>query len=389
MACTGPRARRGPAPRRKLDSVRDRYTIRPRPGRAVLNRAWIEVDLRALVRNAEALRARAGVPIIPMIKADAYGLGALQVAAALESLAPLAYGVATVDEGVELRDAGINREIIVFTPLLEGDFSRAHEARLSPTLGTASAIQAWSAYAVPYHLAIDTGMARAGASWRETGGLLEAVALHPPAGAFTHFHSANLAGPSMSIQEERFRGVIQQLGTRPPVLHTDSSAAIVRHGKSAWDAVRPGIFMFGVGSGEGAELEPESVVEVKAPIVELRRVEPGDTVSYEATWTAMTPRVIATISLGYADGYPRNACEGGTGVVRGFTVPIAGRVTMDMIMLDVTDTGAEVGDIVTMIGRGSDIGAAIDVAAVAAIAGMSPYELLTGLRGRLHRVYRG
>ena len=193
----------------------------------------------------------------------------------------------------------------------------------------------------------------------------------------------------MSIQEVRFRQVLESLAVRPTIMHTDSSAAIVRHGKSAWDAVRPGIFMYGVGSGEGAELEPESVVEVKAPIVEIRRVEPGDTVSYEATWTAMTQRLIATISLGYADGYPRNACEGGTGVVRGFTVPIAGRVTMDMIMLDVTDTGAEVGDVVTMIGRGSEIGAAIDVESVAAIAGMSPYELLTGLRGRLRRVYRG
>ena len=193
----------------------------------------------------------------------------------------------------------------------------------------------------------------------------------------------------MAIQEEKFREVISQLPLRPPILHTDSSAAIVRHGRSPWDAVRPGIFMYGVGSGEGAGMEPESVVEVKAPIVEIREVEAGDTVSYEATWTAVTPRRIATISLGYADGYPRNASEGGKGVVRGLTVPIAGRVTMDMIMLDVTDAGAEVGDIVTMIGKGSEIGAPIDVASVAAIAGMSPYELLTGLRGRLRRVYHG
>jgi alanine racemase len=349
----------------------------------------MEVDLSALVRNTEALSSRAAVPVIPMIKADAYGLGALQVAAALESLAPLAYGVATIEEGQELRDAGLARDIIVFTPLLDGDLSRAHEARLIPTLGSARAIERWSTSGLPYHLAIDTGMARAGASWRDTDQLLEAVSLHPPAGAFTHFHSPNLAGPSMTIQEERFRAVIGQLRVRPPILHTDSSAAIVRHGRSTWDAVRPGIFMYGVGSGEGAELEPEAVVQVKAPIVELRRVEPGDTVSYEATWTAINQRVIATIPLGYADGYPRNACEGGTGVVRGFTVPIAGRVTMDMMMLDVTDTGAEVGDIVTMIGRGSEIGAAIDVASVASIAGMSPYELLTGLRGRLRRVYRG
>ena len=147
--------------------------------------------------------------------------------------------------------------------------------------------------------------------------------------------------------------------------------------------------MYGVGSGEGAALEPECVVAVKAPIVETRWVEPGDTVSYEATWIAPDRRRIATIALGYADGYPRNASVGGVGVVRNRVVPIAGRVTMDMIMLDVTDAGAETGDIVTLIGDGAKIGAPIDVASVAAIAGMSPYELLTGLRGRIRRTYTG
>ena len=111
--------------------------------------------------------------------------------------------------------------------------------------------------------------------------------------------------------------------------------------------------------------------------------------SYEAMWTAPGRRLIATISLGYADGYPRNAGESGFGVVRGRRVPIAGRVTMDMIMLDVTDTGAVVGDGVTMIGKPSEPGEPLDVAAVASFAGMSPYELLTGLRSRLRRTYRG
>jgi alanine racemase len=158
---------------------------------------------------------------------------------------------------------------------------------------------------------------------------------------------------------------------------------------SEWDAVRPGIFMYGVGSGDDAAIEPEPVVSMKAPIVELRWIEPGDTVSYEATWAASDRRLIATISIGYADGYPRNAGAGGFGVVRGHRAPIAGRVTMDMIMLDVTDVGAHVGDVVTMIGKPSEPGAPLDVHAVAAIASMSPYELLTGLHSRLRRTYRG
>ncbi|HEX5578024.1 MAG TPA: alanine racemase [Gemmatimonadaceae bacterium] len=354
----------------------------------MLNRAWMEVDLGALVRNARALRDRAGVGIIPMIKADAYGLGAVEVAHALEALSPVAYGVATVDEGRELRVAGISRQIIVFTPLLEADFPAAHAASLTPTLGSADSIAAWSKLGGDYDLSIDTGMARAGLPWRDVPGILEVLREHPPSGAFTHFHSPNLPGPSMDEQERRFRDAIAMLPSRPRVLHTDSSAAIVRHGESQWDAVRPGIFMYGVGSGEGAALQPEHVVSVRAPIVEIRDVDAGDTVSYEATWTAPAPRRIATLSIGYADGYPRNAGGEGVAIVRGRVVPIVGRVTMDMIMIDITDNDAGIGDAATLIG-GGPLDAPIDVQSVASIARMSPYELLTGLRGRMRRIYKG
>ena len=349
----------------------------------------MEVDLGAVVRNTAALALRAGVPVIPMIKADAYGLGAKQVAHALESLEPWGYGVATVMEGQGLRDAGITRPILIFTPLLPEEFGAAHDARLTPTLGSARAIFEWSRFGGPYHLAIDTGMARAGLPWREIDSVAEEVIAHPPQGAFTHFHSPSLNDGTMAIQEERFRDAIAALPVRPHVLHIDSSAAIVRHGKSTWDAVRPGIFMYGVGSGEGADLEPDAVVHVRGRIAELRYVEPGDTVSYDATWTASSRRQVATIPLGYADGYPRSLSNVGQGIVRGSVVPITGRVTMDMIMLDVTDTGAEIGDVVTMIGSSPDSPQRLDVAAVAVAATMSPYELLTGLRGRLRRIYRG
>lgn len=344
--------------------------------------------MSAVVRNTTALRSRAGVPVIPMIKADAYGLGARQVAHALEPIEPLAYGVATVVEGHELREAGIARPILIFTPLLPEELSAANEARLTPTLGSADAIAQWSRFGGLYHLAIDTGMARAGLPWRDIGSVSEQVIAHPPQGAFTHFHSPSVSDGTMDVQEERFRAAIAALPVRPHILHTDGSAAIVRHEKSRWDAVRPGIFMYGVGSGEGAELDPDPVVHVRARVAEIRDVEPGDTVSYDATWTADSRRQIATIPLGYADGYPRALSNLGLGIVRGTTVGIVGRVTMDMIMLDVTDTGAEIGDVVTMIGSSSEA-ARLDVATVATAAGMSPYELLTGLHSRLRRIYRG
>jgi alanine racemase len=354
----------------------------------MLSRAWMEVDLGALVRNASVLAKHAGVPLIPMIKADAYGLGAEQVAHALEHLSPHAYGIATVEEGQELRDAGITRQLIVFTPLLPEEFEAAHLARLTPTLGSSAQIDAWKDYGSPYILSVDTGMARAGVPWREIGTVLEQVANNPPAAIYTHFHSPQLDDRSMDEQLERFEGVLAQLPTRPPVIHTDSSAAIVRHPRSTRSAVRPGIFMYGVGSGDTAAVQPEPVVFMKGRIVEIRRVEPGDTVSYDATWTARRQSLIATVPIGYADGYPRGASNAGSALVRDRVVTIAGRVTMDMTMLDVTDAGAEVGDVVTMIGNPAS-GAAIDIASVAAKARISPYELLTGLRNRIRRTYRG
>jgi alanine racemase len=355
----------------------------------MLSRAWMEVDLGALVRNAAALAQRAGVPLIPMIKADAYGLGAQQVAHALEHLSPIAYGIATVEEGQELRAAGIERPIIVFTPLLIEEYEAVNAARLTPTLGSQAQIDAWKIYGSPYILSIDTGMARAGVPWREIGSLAGTIAETPPLAVFTHFHSPGLDDRTMAEQLARFDGALAQLPSHPQIIHTDSSAAIVRHTRSQWSAVRPGIFMYGVGSGKSAGIQPEPVVYLKGRIVEIRRVEPGDTVSYDATWTARRQSLIATIPLGYADGYPRGASNAGVGVVRDKTVPIAGRVTMDMTMLDVTDAAVEIGDVVTMIGNPGTNGAPIDVASVAERAAMSPYELLTGLRNRIRRIYRG
>lgn len=354
----------------------------------MMNRAWMEVDLGALIRNAEALADRAQVPLIPMIKADAYGLGAVQVAHALESISPMAYGVATVAEGEELRRAGITRPIIVFTPLLPDDYDDAHTAALTPSLGSKSEIEKWAIYGSPYNLQVDTGMARAGLPWREISAVSETLKAHQPAAVFTHFHSSELDDGSMEVQEGRFRVALDSLPFKPSVIHTDNSAAIVRHERSQFSAIRPGIFLYGVGSGESAPIQPEPVVYVRARIVETRWVEAGDTVSYDATWTASRRSRIATIALGYADGYPRNAGGLGLGVVHNLIVPTVGRVTMDMIMLDVTDTKADTGDVVTMIGDPRATDAAIDVASIAAFASMSPYELLTGLRSRLPRTYR-
>ena len=154
-------------------------------------RAWVDVDLGALLRNGAAFAARAGVPLLPMVKADAYGLGAVPVARALERLNPWGFGVATVQEGEELRRAGIVRPIVVFTPLLIDDLDDAARAKLTPTFGARDPILQWRSTGLPWQLAIDTGMSRAGVEWDKIDSLLDVIRELPPQGAFTHFHSAD------------------------------------------------------------------------------------------------------------------------------------------------------------------------------------------------------
>lgn len=353
-----------------------------------LARARVEIDLGALQRNGAAAARRAGVPLLPMIKADAYGLGAKAALRALDPLEPWGYGVATVAEGEELRDSGVSRPVVIFTPLVEAELSRARAARLTPTLGFPQEIEAWQrAGGGTWHLSIDTGMSRAGIPWRRIGEIVQLTELAPPEGAFTHFHSAELNDGTLDTQEKRFREAISRLSSRPRLLHTDNSAAIARRGRSAWDLVRPGIFLYGVGSGSSAAIQPEPVVHLRAPIVEIRDLEPGDTVSYGATHRVERAARIATLAIGYADGYPRSLGKAGSVLVGGTIAPISGTVTMDMTMIDVTTVKCEVGDVATLIGRSGNT--VLTVERVADAASMSPYELLTGLRSRVERTYIG
>jgi len=352
----------------------------------MITRARVEIDLGALQRNGAALARRAAVPLLPMIKADAYGLGAEAAARALEPLDPWGYGVASVSEGEELRSWGIRRPIIVFTPLLSADLPRLRAAKLVPTLGFADEIEEWRrGGGGAWHLAVDTGMSRAGIPWRQIRGVVDAAAQMPPQGAFTHFHSAQLDNGSLNEQEKIFRDTISSLPSRPRFLHTDNSAAIARRERSPWDLIRPGIFLYGVGSGQGALVQPEPVVNLRAPIVEIRELEPGDTVSYDATLRVERRTRIATLAIGYADGYPRSLSGVGSVLVGGTLAPIAGCVTMDMTMIDVTTVACDIGTTATLIGR--DGSALLTVERVAETAKMSPYELLTGLRSRAERLY--
>jgi alanine racemase len=361
-----------------------------------MRRAWVEVDLNALVTNAAVIHSRARVPLLPMVKSDAYGLGVAQVVPALETLEPWGYGVATVEEGAELRTLGITRPVLVFTPLLPSEFTEVRAHNLTPTLGDETRIHAWhSSGGGPWHLAIDTGMHRAGVPWsrvEDLTGILEAA---PPEGAFTHFHSADEENDSMDEQLTRFEEATSRLPSRPRYLHVENSPALERTAPSRWDLVRPGVALYGVGRGvrridpaTGAERADPwlPVASLHARVVEIRDVEVGETVSYTATWRATDRRRIATVSAGYADGIRRSLSSRGVALVDGKRAPIAGIVTMDMTMLDVTGIRCEVGDVATFLGKQGEH--ELPIGEVAASGEMSPYELLVGLGLRAPRIYQ-
>lgn len=350
------------------------------------SRAWVEVDLGALRRNGAALAERAGVPLLAVIKADGYGLGAVRVAAALEPVDPWGFGVATVAEGVELRDAGVSRPILILSPVAAGEYDAVRAASLRPSLGDAEAIRRWRATGGgEWHLSIDTGMNRAGVPWERVATLRDLVIASPPEGAYTHFHSADLNDGSVAEQLRRFRCALEVLPARPRLLHAENSPALERSGRSAWDLVRPGVFLYGVGGGDAATLAPETVVHVRAPVVEIRIVPDGETVSYGATYRARGERRIATLGIGYADGYRRALSNRGVALLRGRRALVAGIVTMDMVMLDVTDLPCEIGDVATLIGRdGAELLTVDDVASTAQVLS---YELLVGLKLRAPRRY--
>jgi alanine racemase len=366
-------------------------------------RAWIEVNASALRANFEAVRARVGshTAIIPMVKADGYGLGARFVVRQLEPLEPWGFGVATSAEGASLRRWGVRRPVLVFSPLTSKGLEEAAEHNLTVAISDLGSLEHWAALAqqkpLDFHLEIDTGMGRAGFDWRETGVWADRVRAFCSeqlrwSGVYTHFHGADAPdrGPT-ATQWGRFRDALGQLpvSTENLMVHAANSAAALRWPEYAADAVRPGIFLYGGQPATGVSDVPRSqtVATVHARVSLVRNVRPGSTVGYGATHVARSPETWATIGMGYGDGWPRALGNRGCVLIRGNRVRIIGRISMDMIVVDVT--GLETvspGDEVTLIGRDGDEEITVDE--VAAQVDTISYEILTGLTPRLPRLER-
>jgi len=371
-------------------------------------RAWVEVDLGALQTNLRRVRQAApGAGVVPMLKADAYGLGAAQVLrAVVEATAPdgpWAIGVAAVAEGEALRGFGWSGRIVVFAPAAPGEERRAAAAGLTLAVSDLDALDRWAAAAreagrpLAFHLEVDTGMGRAGFPAERVAEWGPAAAARPGdllawEGCFTHFHSAD--EPDLAPTDEQARRFREVLAALPPgpagaprrLAHCANSAAAVRRGGYGMDLVRPGIFLYGGRAGPGAA--PEPVASVRARVGRVAQVPPGATVGYGATHAAQGPERWATLGIGYGDGLRRALSPGGgEALLRGRRVPMVGRISMDVTVVDATAVPAAApGDVATLLGRDGDDEIMLDE--VAARVGTISYEILTGLGPRLPRMYR-
>ncbi len=343
---------------------------------------------------------------VPMVKADAYGLGAIEVARALDRLEPYAFGVATPPEGAELRRSGIERRIVVFAPSAAAEISQILEARLESaalSLASLAKLEAGARAAsarMPVHLEVDTGMGRAGLPGAEAAAWTPEVAAILSRGGvslasvYTHFHSAGTDPAATSLQLTRLRraaSILEEAGVEVPFLHAANSDAAMGDEQYHLGLVRPGIYLYGGRRGvgaAGAPADPETVARIRARVLEVRDLAPGSTVSYGATYTTKRAERLATLGIGYADGVPWRLSNRGQALIRGVRTPIRGGVCMDVTSVDVSGApGVEVADVATLLGR--DGGEEIALADFAETAGTIEYEVLTAIGRRLPRHYVG
>jgi alanine racemase len=362
------------------------------------------VDLDAIRANfraiADFLAAGAGAPgIIAVVKANAYGHGAVEVARALEEAGAAMLACADIEEGMVLRGGGVKAPILIFGALSVSDLDGVFTHRLTPTISTPSAGRALHDAAARHgvvlhcHLKIDTGMNRLGFRHDNLEHTIPEVAAsrHLAIDAvYTHFATADdPEHPLFGEQRERFEaalGRMPDLGIHASLRHAANSAALLRDERVWYDYVRPGLLLYGVVPPPLAAMLPlRPALSLHSRIVAVKGLRPGEGTGYGMKTLVDRPTTVAVVPAGYADGLDLRLAGRGHMLVRGRRAPIVGSVCMDMTMIDVTGTDAAPGDEVVILGRQDD--EMMDVREMAAAVGTIPYELLCRLGARIQRVY--
>jgi alanine racemase len=369
------------------------------PGRPTL----CAIDHEALRSNLRQIRDRVGsrIKILCMVKANGYGHGAAEISQALVGAGADAFGVATLEEALQLREAGIQALLIVLAGVFPDQLDTFLEYKLTPVVHDLVSLRALDRESsrrqvqLKVHLKVDTGMGRLGFLAAEAdqwiGAIKQAKSLHIQ-GVFSHFsHAESVQGDYTQKQLQIFKRVLGQLRSAsvvPDLVHLANSAATITLPAAYFDMVRPGLMLYGVypspNMKEQISLKP--VLSWKSKILQLKNVPSGTSVSYGQTYVTQRESLIATLPIGYADGYPRLLSNRGEALVRGQRARIAGRVCMDLTMIDVTDIrNVRQGDEVVLLGRQG--GAEISADEIAAWANTISYEILTSIGTRVPRIH--
>ena len=374
---------------------------------------WAEISLKAILHNLASIRKHVGKQrqVLAVVKSHAYGLGAVPIAKALQKAGTEWFGVTCANEGIELRDAGIRRRILLLTGFWPGEEKRLIDNNLTPTVSRLGDLQHLERAAarwlrgksrMPFHLKINTGMNRLGIAADEVDAFCHALKNSPHIkleGTYTHFASAeDFIGKQTTDQEVLFRSCLdrmKKLGVPPGIVHMANSGAISARPSTLADMVRPGAILYGYyqsfdppqkGQDVIREMPLDPCLTLRARIISLRDVPAGEGVGYAARFVTKRPSRIAVINAGYADGIVRARTNHGFALLKGQLVPLVGVISMDLTMLDTTDVpNAAVGDIVTVYGKDGD--ARIDVSDVAREIGTVTSDLLCALGRRVPKFY--
>jgi alanine racemase len=360
---------------------------------------WVEVDLEAIRHNVRTLKPD-GVELMAVVKANGYGHGAVPVARAALDAGATWLGVALVEEGLELRAAGIDAPVLVLSEFPVGSERAALDARLSPALYSSAALRRLAEAAprpasVGVHVKIDTGMHRVGI-W-PPGDAVRFVADVVAAGfelegLWTHFARSEEDAETTKRQLELFMTTVEAVrawGHGPRMLHTSNTGATILHPEAHLDLVRPGIGMYGIepAPGVGADLGLRPALTWRTHVTAVRRLAAGERTSYGHRYELARDAWVATAPVGYADGYPRRAFTEAEVLMHGGRRPVAGVVTMDQLLIDCGELPVEVGDDVVLLGHQADQHVTADE--LAAWAGTIGYEIVTRIGLRVPREYIG
>jgi alanine racemase len=378
--------------------------------RAATRPTWAEVSLSTLKENYRTITQYVdrGVSVCAVVKADAYGHGAVECAAALEQEGATWLGVTSLDEAIPLREEGIATRILLMTGFWRGEEEEIIRLRLTPTVWEIGQIEllerAASRLGVSHHaihLKVDTGMGRLGAAIEDVPGILKVVhsSSHLKLEGFsTHIASSEvLDAPSVAEQLKSFDTALRTVrenGFNPVLIHTANTSAVIAHHESWNTMIRPGLALYGYHlpferagrsvSGRGLRLNVKPVLTWKTRILSLRDMPAGQAVGYGGTYVTKAPTRIAILPAGYADGLNRELSSNGRVIVREHYAPIVGRISMDLTTVDVTGIpGVEIADEVILLG--SQDGLSVDAREHAELAHTIPYEILCAISKRVPR----